>query len=174
MGMPMVRVRYRTGVAAGVALTLAWLPISAGHASTSGQRSATAMPFVTVAQAADVCAVIDDATAAAALGGAVERNGGPGIAGMCSWRATQTPGDALTVQVDAGGQEKFDFDHGSLPVHDLSGVGDAAFAFASPAGFVQLGMMKGGTYVTILLQRQATGGLVERAAVLAQTIASRM
>ena len=162
------------GLRIGIGLALAALPLAAADASTAGMSSATPPPTVMRAQAGDACAAIDDATAAQALGGPVQRNSGPGLPGMCSWRSTATPGDALTVQVEDGGQAKYDFDHGNLRVHDLSGVGDEAFGFASPAGFVQLGMMKGGTYVTIVLQRQNTSDIAQRAVELAKAIAAGM
>jgi hypothetical protein len=57
-------------------------------------------------------------------------------------------------------------------VRDLEGVGDEAFAFVSPAGFVQLGMMKDGTYVTIVLQLQNSPNRLQRTADLAQAIAA--
>ena len=119
--------------------------------------------------------MIDDPTAGQALGGPVERNTNPQstLPGMCAWSSSGAPGDALTVQVDAGGQEKYDFDRAKLPVRDLEGVGDEAFAFVSPAGFVQLGMMKNGTYVTIVLQLQNDPDRLQRAADLAQAIAAR-
>jgi len=129
-----------------------------------------------IADKADVCASIDDAMAAQALNGPVTRdtNLQSSLPGLCTWRSKGTPGDGLTVQVDAGGQDKYDFDRSKLPVRDLHDVGDEAFAFASPAGFVQLGMMKGGVYVTMVLQLQNGQDRLERAVALAQAIAARM
>ncbi len=132
--------------------------------------------YVVVAQTQDACAAIDDAVVAQALEGPVTRDTNPqsALPGMCAWRSNGVPGDGLTVQVDDGGQEKYDFDHSNLPVHDLQGVGDEAFAFVSPAGFVQLGMMKGGTYVTIVLGLQNGRDRLKRAVDLASTIAARL
>jgi hypothetical protein len=56
----------------------------------------------------------------------------------------------------------------------LPGVSDDAFAFNSLAGFVQLGLFKGGTYVTIVLQLQNDPALLEKAKALAAYIAGRM
>jgi len=129
-----------------------------------------------IAQNGDVCAAIDDSLAAQALNGPVKRDTNPqsSLPGLCTWRSTGTPGDSLTVQVDAGGQDKYDFYLSRLPVRDLRAVGDTAFAFVSPAGFVQIGMMKGGVYVSLVLQLQNDQDRLQRATELAQAIAARM
>ena len=138
--------------------------------------SSARVPIITVADGADACAVIDDALAETALGGAVERNTNPqsALPGMCAWRSISTPGDGLTVAVDAGGEDKYNFDRSNLQVRDLAGVGDQAFAFVSPAGFVQLGMMKGATYITIVLELQNSRDRLQRAEDLARAIAGRL
>jgi len=152
----------KAGVAAGL-LLLAPLPAA----------SAAALP---VADKGDVCAVIDDALAAQALKGRVKRDTNPqsSLPGLCDWRSLVTPGDGLTVRVDEGGQGKYAFDRAKLPVRDIQGVGDMAFVFVSPAGFVQLGMMKAGIYVTIVLQLQNAKDRLQRATEFAQAVAARM
>ena len=138
--------------------------------------SSARVPIATVADGADACAVIDDAVVEKVLGGAVERNTNPqsALPGMCAWRSMSTPGDGLTVAVDAGGEDKYNFDHSNLQVRDLVGVGDQAFAFVSPAGFVQLGMMRGATYITIVLELQNSRDRLQRAEDLARFIAGRL
>ena len=76
--------------------------------------------------------------------------------------------------MDDGGQEKFAFDRGRLTTVALPGVGEDAFAFNSVAGFVQLGLLKSGTYVTIVLQLQNDPARLEKAKALAASIARRM
>ncbi|HLJ20878.1 MAG TPA: hypothetical protein VKU84_11800 [Stellaceae bacterium] len=129
---------------------------------------------IEIAQGADACAATDDALAAQALKASVKRNPPSGIPGQCSWRSLGTAGDALTVQIDEGGEGKYDFDHSKLPVRDLQGVGGKAFAFVSPAGFVQIGMMSAGSYVTIVLMLQNGSDRLQRASDLAKAIAARM
>lgn len=129
-----------------------------------------------VAQSDKPCDVMDDATVSAAFGAAAWRDRNPQslLPGLCEWRSKGVAGDGLTIQVDDGGQDKYDFDRAKLPVNDIAGVGDAAFAFVSPAGFVQLGMMKGGIYVAIILQVQNAPDVLDRAEALARAIAGRM
>ena len=133
-------------------------------------------PVFAVAAEGEVCAAIDDALAAQALKGPVKRDANPqsSLPGLCDWRSLSTPGDALTVRIDAGGRGKYDFDRAKLPVHDIQGVGDTAFAFVSPAGFVQIGMMKAGSYVTFVLQLQNGKDRLQRATEFAQQVAARM
>jgi hypothetical protein len=141
------------------------------------QRDSRLSPALQViAQKGVACTTMEDALAAQALEGPVRRDTNPQSAmpGLCMWRSTAVPGDALTVREDAGGPDKYDFDRSRLPVHDLRGVGDKAFAFVSPAGFVQMGMMKSGIYVTLVLQLQHGQDRLERATQLAQAIAARM
>ena len=133
-------------------------------------------PVMVSAGSADVCAAIDDPLAAQALNAPVKRDTNPqsSLPGLCSWRSLGTPGDALTVRVDDGGADKYDFDRAKLPVHDLQGVGDKGFAFVSPAGFVQIGMMRAGTYVTIVLMLQKGADRLQRATDFAKVVAAKM
>lgn len=110
----------------------------------------------------------------AALGGPA----GPAQAdriGGCAWHALAAAGDGVTIQPKEGGRSQFDFDRGRLPsAVPLSGLGDAAFAFASPAGFVQLNLLKGDRYVVIMLQRQNDPRRLETAKTLGAEIAGRL
>jgi hypothetical protein len=56
----------------------------------------------------------------------------------------------------------------------LPGVGEDAFALSSVAGFVQLGLLKSGTYVTLVLQLQNDPRRLDKAKALAVHIAGRM
>lgn len=129
-----------------------------------------------VAQSKDACGVMDNPLAEQALKGPVRRDTNPqsSLPGLCAWRSASTAGDALTIRVDAGGESKFVFDRSKLPVRDLTGVGDKAFFFVSPAGFVQIGMMSGGDYVTIVLMLQNGADRLQRSTELAKAIAARM
>jgi hypothetical protein len=135
-----------------------------------------ALPALLVAQNAAPCAVLDDNDAARALDGPVQRDTNPQseLPGTCAWRSATIAGDALTVTEEAGGQSKYDFDRERMAAAALDGTGEAAFAFESPAGFVQLGMLAGGRYVSILLQLQNDPQRLARAVALAQTIAGRL
>jgi hypothetical protein len=134
---------------------------------------ATALVAPAPAGAVDVCALIEPSQIVAALGGPARPAPG-GTANGCAWRSSSIAGDGVTVQVNDGGQEKFAFDRGRLATVALPGVSDDAFAFNSLAGFVQLGLFKGGTYVTIVLQLQNDPALLEKAKALAAYIAGRM
>jgi hypothetical protein len=147
-------------------------------ATSPGGTAATdpASQVALIAQSQGPCDVISDADAASALDGPAERDTNPQsqLPGMCAWRSATVPGDALTVAEDAGGQQKFNFDRDRVSGAPLLGAGDAAFAFTSPAGFVQLGMMAKGRYVTLVLQLQGDDNRLARAEQLAQLIASRL
>jgi hypothetical protein len=134
---------------------------------------ATAQAGPARAGGVDVCSLIGQAQIEAALGGPAVRAPG-GTVGGCAWRSSSVAGDGVTIQVDDGGQEKFTFDRGRLTTVALRGVGDDAFAFNSLAGFVQLGLLKNGSYVTIVLQRQDDPGRLDKAKGLAAFIAGRM
>ena len=121
----------------------------------------------------DICSLIDPSAIEAALGGPATRAPGGTVNG-CAWRSALVAGDGVTIQVDDGGQEKFAFDRGRLTTVALPGVGEDAFAFSSVAGFVQLGLLKHGTYVTMVLQLQNDSNRLERAKALAERIAGRM
>ena len=167
--------RFKTA-AASCLLLVGTLPCDARDTDVeAGIRAPRSLNFI-MAQNQDACAVIDDSMAAQALEGPGTRDTNPqsALPGMCAWRSNDVPGDGLTVQVDDGGQEKYDFDRSNLPEHDLQGVGDEAFAFVSPAGFVQLGMMTGGIYVSIVLGLQKGDDRLKRAVDLARAIAAAL
>jgi hypothetical protein len=56
----------------------------------------------------------------------------------------------------------------------ISGIGDAAFAFHSQAGFVQINLLKGNHYVVIIVQPVGGTDAMSAARQLAQKIAARM
>jgi hypothetical protein len=121
----------------------------------------------------DVCSLIEPSAIEAALGGPATPVPGGTVNG-CAWRSTLVAGDGVTIQVDDGGQEKFAFDRGRLTTVALRGVGEDAFAFSSVAGFVQLGLLKNGTYVTLVLQLQNDPRRLDKAKALAMHIVGRM
>jgi hypothetical protein len=92
--------------------------------------------------------------------------------GGCSWMSAR---GGVSVQPKDGGRQQFDFDRrrtqGAQPV---DGIGDAAFAFQSLAGFVQINILKGNRYVVMILQSQAPGDHMQAARSLAASIAARM
>ena len=93
--------------------------------------------------------------------------------GGCIWRGSGT--DSLTIEAPGTGRPGFDnAKKRTSPTVPLSGVGDAAFAFASVAGFVQVSLVKGNVFLTVLVQ--AGDGKVAQAAAtsLSVKIASRL
>ena len=145
-----------------------------GCAATGLLLGVFAIALAPPAQAgADVCGLVGQAQIEAALGGPAPRARG-GTTNGCAWRSAAKAGDAVTIQVDDGGREKFLFDRGRLQTVALPGVGDDAFAFSSQAGFVQLGLLKNGTYVTIVLQRQDDPDRLGKARTLATFIADQL
>jgi hypothetical protein len=93
----------------------------------------------------------------------------------CYYGSQMMPGNGVALQLNDGGRSKFDFDHGRMSgTRTVPNTGDAAFEFASAAGFVQLYVVKGNTYFTITLTNQRDPHLSRTAIQLARQIASQV
>jgi hypothetical protein len=119
----------------------------------------------------DSCAVVtmDDVQAALKQRVPPPRRDG---SGACTWRGTS--GDALTIQGIETGQAGFE--NAQARTHNIvavAGIGDAAFAFVSQAGFVQLNAVKNNHYVVVTLQKSGAG-VLDAAKAIAAKIASNL
>ena len=93
--------------------------------------------------------------------------------GGCIWRGTGT--DSVTLEAPGTGRPGFDNAKSrTSPTSSLTGIGDAAFAFTSVAGFVQVSFVKGGTFLTLLVQTRDGKGAQVAARSLSAKIASRL
>jgi len=93
--------------------------------------------------------------------------------GGCIWRGTGT--DSVTLEAPGTGRPGFDNAKSrTSPTASLAGIGDAAFAFTSVAGFVQVSFVKGGTFLTLLVQTRDGKGAQAAARSLSAKIASRL
>jgi len=93
--------------------------------------------------------------------------------GGCIWRGTGT--DSVTLEAPGIGRPGFDNAKSrTSPTVSLTGIGDAAFAFTSVAGFVQVSFVKGGTFLTLLVQTRDGKGAAAAARSLSAKIASRL
>jgi len=121
----------------------------------------------------DPCSLLTLADATAAMGSPVVNAPHLGT-NVCQYQSPTQAGDGVTLEVNSGGREKFDFDRdrviGAVP---LSGIGDGAFVFVSVAGFAQVSVIKGALYFTVTVMNQRDHHLKESAAALARKIASR-
>ena len=91
--------------------------------------------------------------------------------GGCIWRGGGT--DSVTIEVPGTGRAGFDNAKSRIAAAvTLTGIGDAAFEFASAAGFVEVGLVKGGTFLTLLVQTRAGAEAIAKS--LSGKIASRM
>jgi hypothetical protein len=93
--------------------------------------------------------------------------------GACIWRGTGT--DSVTVEAPGTGRSGFDNAKSrTSPTVPLAGIGDAAFAFTSVAGFVQVSLVKAGIFLTVLVQTRDGKGARAAATSLSAKIASRL
>ena len=117
------------------------------------------------------CGLATPAEVAAALGAAA---GAPQTdrVGGCSWMSAR---GSVSVQPKDGGRQQFEFDRmRTQNAQPVTGIGDAAFAFQSLAGFVQINILKGNRYVVVIVQSQAPGDHMQAARALAASIAARL
>lgn len=92
--------------------------------------------------------------------------------GICQWRGTGT--DGISIQPVETGQAGFENAKARTSnTVALSGIGDAAFAFVSQAGFVQVHLLKNGRYVVITVQSRG-GANLNAAKAVAAKVASRL
>jgi hypothetical protein len=93
--------------------------------------------------------------------------------GGCIWRGAGT--DSVTIEAPSTGRPGFDNAKSRMAAAaPLTGVGDAAFAFTSVAGFVEVGLVKGNTFLTVLVQTRGGKGAQATAKSLSAKIASRL
>jgi hypothetical protein len=93
--------------------------------------------------------------------------------GGCIWRGTGT--DSVTIEAPGTGRSGFDnAKNRTSPVVSLTGIGNAAFAFASVAGFVEVGLIKGDTFLTVLVQTRGGKGAQAAAEALSAKVAGRL
>ena len=119
------------------------------------------------------CALLTLADATAAMGSPVVNAPHEGT-NLCQYQSPAQAGDGVTLEVNDGGREKFDFDlHRIIGAVPLTGIGDGAFVFVSVAGFAQVSVIKGARYFTVTVMNQRDHHLKESAAALARKIASR-
>jgi hypothetical protein len=92
--------------------------------------------------------------------------------GGCVWRGSGT--DSVTVETPGTGRPGFENAKSrTSPGISLNTMGDTAFMFVSPAGFVEVGFLKGNTFLTVVVQTR-DGKTAELAAKsLAAKIASQ-
>jgi hypothetical protein len=110
------------------------------------------------------------------VGAALHEQIGPPQAiqtGGCIWRGSGT--DSVTLEAPGTGRPGFDNAKSRMPAAvSLAGVGDAAFAFTSLAGFVEVGLVKRGTFLTVLVQTGGGKGAQAAASSLSAKIAGRL
>jgi len=116
------------------------------------------------------CRLVDAAEVSAALGSPVGAPQ-PDLVGGCSWMSAH---GGITVQPKQGGRSQFEFDRSRMSgAQSIAGIGDAAFALHSLAGFVQINILKGNRYVVVTVQPQGIDAMAA-AEQLARKIAARM
>jgi hypothetical protein len=147
------------GACGGTSATVS--PGAQGQASSPAQASAPAdssAPAQASAPAAssagiNACALITEQEATAFLGS----DPGPGTDSSTAASPTCAYGAALTLSVDpSAGKAKFDTDkaaaQGSGKLQDLSGVGDAGYAFIVANTIAQMEILKGSALLTVNVQ----------------------
>jgi hypothetical protein len=124
------------------------------------------------AEAGGICSLLTTAEVAAALNEKIQPAQSRGPDG-CLWQGTGT--DSVMVQAPGTGRPGFDNAKSRMsPTVAVSGVGDAAFAFVSVAGFVEIDLVKADKYYTVLVQTQGGKGAQAAAEGLAAKVASRL
>ena len=132
-------------------------PAGQGQPSTPGQSGGTQPPATTASggssAAVDACALITQPEAKAFLGS----DPGPGVStGDASSPACAYGGSLTFVVQPNAGKAKFDSDRaaalGSGKLTDLTGVGDAAYAFIVANTIAQMEIVKGATVVMVNVQ----------------------
>jgi hypothetical protein len=135
------------------------------------EEAAFQPPPAVVVGELSACALVDVGDVTGALGAPASQPR-PDQIGGCSWSAGA---GTVSIQPKDGGRAQFDSDRTRLTgTTTLTGVGDAAFAFQSLAGFVQINILKGGRYVVLTVQPQTGANAMPAASRLAASIVSRM
>lgn len=122
--------------------------------------------------APDPCTLVTTAALQAIVHQAVQ---GPKPAGAetCAWQIGGM--NAITIQVNPTGQGGFDNAQSETAnAVALSGIGDAAFAFSSQAGFVEVNVLKNNRYVVVIYQGGANATRLAMTKVMAVAVAGNL
>jgi hypothetical protein len=141
-----------------------------------GQAGPPAPPSRSPIQAStpDPCAIMTGADVVAAMKSPME-NPRRDTTGTCYYGSQTRPGEGVSLQLLSGGREQFDLvRHRMRGVMPLSGVGDAAFEFASAAGFIQIYALRGNQYFMLTFFERSAPDARRTAAALARLIATRI
>lgn len=93
--------------------------------------------------------------------------------GGCIWRGAET--DNVTIEAPGTGRPGFENARSRMsPTVSLGGIGDAAFAFTSLAGFVEVGLVKGNNFLTVVVQTRSGKDTQAAARSLSAKIAGRL
>jgi hypothetical protein len=147
-----------------------------GMAVESPSAAQPSLPSASAAQSngPNPCAILTKSEAAAAMRSPV-MNARFDTMSTCYYGSQMMPGNGVALELNDGGRSKFDFDRGRMSgTRIVPNTGDAAFEFASAAGFVQLYVLKGNTYFTITLTNQRDPNISRTAIQLARQIASQL
>ena len=124
------------------------------------------------AEATDPCSLLTVEEVSAALNERIQAPQSIQSDG-CLWRGAGT--DSVTLEAPGTGRPGFDSAETKIsPIVRLSGIGDAAFAFVSAAGFVEIGLVKADRFFTVLVQARDAKSARTAAELLASKIASRL
>lgn len=127
-----------------------------------------------VPDALDACKLLTKSDAETALGQPV-RDPRRDSSNSCFYGSESVPGDSVMIQLVDGGAEKLEFDRSRLPKSvPQTGIGSAAFAFVSPAGFVQLSFVKENQYVALMVNKRKDSNLLEATKALATRVAANL
>jgi len=124
------------------------------------------------ADATDTCRLLTTEEISAALHESIQAPQSMPFGG-CLWRGSGT--DSVTLEAPGTGRPGFDnAEQRVSPIIPLSGIGDAAFAFVSAAGFVEIGLLKADGFFTVLVQTRDAKAARSVAELLASKIAGRL
>jgi hypothetical protein len=147
-----------------------------GIATASSREPEPSMPAPSAAQLSgpNPCAMLTKSEAEAAMHSPVMDARRDSLS-TCFYSSQMMPGNGVALQLNDGGRSKFDFDRNRMSgTRMVPNTGDAAFEFASAAGFVQLYVLKGNTYFTITLTNQRDRNVSRTAIQLAREIAGQI
>jgi hypothetical protein len=138
------------------------------------QTSQTAVLESTGPDSNDPCKLVTKSDAEAALGQPVHEPRRDS-ANSCFYGSKSNPGDSVMIQLIDGGQQKLEFDRSRMSkLLEVTGIGDIAFAFVSPGGFVQLSLVKNNRYMALVVNKRKDSKLLDSTKVLATKVASRL
>ncbi len=147
-----------------------------GMATASSKEAEPSMPTPPAAQLSgpNPCAMLTKSEAEATMRSPVMDARRDSLS-TCLYSSQMMPGNGVSLELNDGGRSKFDFDRGRMSgTRMVPNTGDAAFEFASAAGFVQLYVLKGNTYFTITLTNQRDPNISNTAIQLARQIANQV